>query len=63
MSIIRNSNNPQDMLQSMAANNPNVQGIMSLINKYNGDPKAAFFALAKERGVDPTQFLSTLNIS
>jgi len=49
------------MFQSMLMSNPNMQGVMSFISKCGGDPKAAFYALAKEKGVDPTSFLSMLN--
>lgn len=34
-----------------------------LVNKYgNGDPKAAFFALAKEKGIDPSAIMSQLGL-
>ncbi|MBO7452236.1 MAG: hypothetical protein J6U54_18060 [Clostridiales bacterium] len=40
--------------------NPELQNVMNLVNKYGGDPKAAFYAVAKERGVDPQQILTML---
>ena len=60
MNIIRNSNNPQAMFQSMLTSNPNMKNVMALISKSGGDPKAAFYALAKEKGIDPNKFLSML---
>lgn len=48
------------MLEMLSKQNPNVRNAMDMANKYGGDPKAAFYALAKERGVDPETVLSYL---
>ena len=61
INLLKNSNNPQAMMQSLAAQNPTMRNVMQLINQHGGDPKAAFYALARERGVDPNSILSQLN--
>lgn len=33
---------------------------MDLINQSGGDPKAAFYKLAQEKGIDPQQILDML---
>lgn len=41
-------------------NNPNYAKAMDLIRQHNGNAQEAFFALAKEKGVDPMNVLSTV---
>jgi hypothetical protein len=49
------------MVQTLLNNNPNFQSVMSLVNQqYGGNAKAAFYDLAKQKGVDPNQVLSML---
>lgn len=43
--------------KSIIENNPQLKGILSL---YNGNAKEAFYALCKQRGVDPESILSKL---
>ena len=58
ISMLQKSNNPQQLIQSLLERNPQV---MNLIKQYgNGDPKAAFYAYAKQTGRDPEQILSML---
>ncbi len=40
--------------------NPNSAQIMQLIQANGGDPKAAFYSLAKQRGINPEDFLKAL---
>lgn len=49
--------NPQAAVNQMAQSNPQMQQVMDYINQNGGDPKAAFYKLAKERGVDPNQII------
>ena len=54
----KNSNNQEEMLKSMAQSNPQIQQVLNMINnQYNGDAQAAFYAKAKELGIDPNQVL------
>ena len=55
--MLKNAGNPQAMLSQMMQNNPQVQALMSASG---GDPKAAFYKLAKEKGVDPQTIIDAL---
>lgn len=54
------STNPQAFIQSMMANNPKAVEITQLINAHGGDAKSAFYTLAKQKGIDPDEFLKSL---
>lgn len=60
MNMVRSAGNPQMMLQSMAQNNPQLKQVMDIIQQSGGDPKAAFYKMAQEKGIDPDQILSML---
>lgn len=49
------SGNPMGML---ANSNPQMQQVYDFINQNGGNPEKAFYALAKQKGVDPNQILS-----
>ena len=58
INMLQNSNNPQQLIQNLVTQNPQITNI---INKYgNGDPKTAFFEYARITGQDPEQILSML---
>lgn len=58
--VIKNSNNPQMLLQNMIRQNPQMQQVMNIVRQNGNDPKTAFYALAKQRGVNPEQILQML---
>ena len=60
MAAVRSAGNPEAMLQQMMQSNPKFQQVQQFIQQYGGDPKAAFYALAEQQGVDPEQILSML---
>ena len=60
MQMFKSASNPQMFIQSMMQNNPNSANIMQLIQANGGNPKAAFYALAKQRGINPEDFLKAL---
>lgn len=60
MNMVRSAGNPQMMLQSMAQNNPQLKQVLDIIQQSGGDPKAAFYKMAQEKGIDPDQILSML---
>lgn len=60
MNLAKSFNNPDAFLDSMAATNPNATDVKNLIKQYNGDAKAAFYAKAKEKGIDPNSILSMI---
>ena len=53
MNLLKNSNNPQAMLQQMLQNSPQGQDVSRRLQESNGDARAAFYNLAKEKGIDP----------
>ena len=58
ISMLRNAQNPQALMQNLISQNPQ---IMNLVNQYGGgDPKTAFYAYARQTGQDPDQILSML---
>jgi hypothetical protein len=55
LSLLQNSNNPQELVNNILASNPQ---ITDLINKYgNGDPKTAFYEYARQSGQNPQAIL------
>ena len=59
--LSRSGGNPSSFLQTMMTNNPNFKSIMSIVqSQYGGDARAAFYDMAKQRGIDPNQVLSML---
>lgn len=54
------SRNPKELIQNMAIQNPNVKNAINMINMLGGDPQTAFYAMAKQKGVDPESILSQL---
>ena len=55
---IAKTKSPQEMM-AILNQNPNMQAVNSFINQY-GDTRSAFYALAKQRGIDPNQILNLL---
>lgn len=55
---VKNAGNPQAVLQQLMKSNPQVQQAANYISQHGGDGKAAFYALAKEKGMDPNQILN-----
>lgn len=60
MRMFKASSNPQAFVQSMMANNPKTADVLQLIQKHGGNAEAAFYDLAKQKGVDPAEFLRAL---
>ena len=60
MQMLSGNNNPQAMLQMLAAQNPQLRQVLDYVQQSGGDPKEAFYKLAQERGVDPNQIINML---
>ena len=60
MNIVRSAGNPQAMLQQMAQNNPQLRQVMDMVQQSGGDPKRAFYELAKQKGVNPDDIVNML---
>ena len=48
------------MLNLMAQKNPALRQAMDYVGKSGGDPKKAFYELAKQKGVNPDEILKML---
>lgn len=48
------------LIMQMTQKNPNMKQAIDYINANGGDPKEAFYKLAKEKGVDPDSVLNSL---
>ena len=48
------------MLNQMMQNNPQYKQVMDYVNQNGGDPQKAFYAMAKEKGVNPEDILNQL---
>lgn len=57
---IKNSANPQYMLNQILANNPNTAKALDLIKQNGGNAEQAFYNYANQIGVNPQQFLNQL---
>ena len=56
---MKNSSNPEQILNQTMNQNPQFKKLMDTVNSM-GDPKSAFYALAKQKGVDPNSILGLL---
>ena len=59
-SAVRSAGNPQAMLNQLMQTNPQMKQVAELVNQAGGNPKQAFYTLAKQKGVDPEAILSQL---
>ena len=59
--MMRNSKNPQQLLNNMLQQNPQMKQTLDMINSSGKSPKDLFYELAKQKGVDPNSILSMLN--
>lgn len=57
---VRHSQNPDQAMQILLANNPQYQNVMNYIQQNGGDARSAFYNMAAQKGVDPNSILSKL---
>ena len=60
MNMFKGANNPQQLLQNMAMNNPQLKMVLNYINQNGGNPKDAFYKMAQEKGIDPEEIIKML---
>ena len=60
INMVSRSNNPMQLMQTIAQSNPQLQSILNLIQTSQKSPKDLFFEMAQQRGVDPQQILQML---
>lgn len=52
--------NPQAMMNQMLMSNPKIQQALNFIRQTGNNPQTAFINLAKQKGVDPQEFINEL---
>lgn len=61
IATMKSLSDPQKALQNlMAQKNPGMMQALEYIKAHGNDPKAAFEALANERGIDPAEIESLM---
>lgn len=60
VNLLRNAKNPEALMRSMIAQNPEYKQAADYIQSCGGDPKQAFEQLAREKGIDPAQIMDAL---
>lgn len=60
MNQIKMAQNPQLALNQMLMNNPKAQEALNFIKQNGNNPQTAFTLLARQKGVDPAEFLKEL---
>lgn len=60
INLIKGKNNPNQMLQMLAQQNPQVSQIMNMLNGSHMSPKQLFMQAAQQRGIDPNTIINQL---
>ena len=60
ISSLLKSSNPQELIQSMVQNNPQMQNLLQNFQQSNLTPKQFFYQYAQNMGIDPNEFLNSI---
>ena len=60
INMLKSSKDPQSLMNYLCASNPQFKGAMNIVNQNGGNPKEAFYVLAKQKGIDPNSIISAL---
>ena len=60
MQAFRSAGNPQAMLNQLIQTNPQMKQVMDFVKASGNDPKAAFYRLAEQRGINPQDIIDQL---
>ena len=60
LQTVQMSQNPQMAIQQIMQSNPDMKKAIDYVNENGGNPKDAFYKLAKERGINPDSILNSL---
>lgn len=60
INLIKGKNNPNQMLQMLAQQNPQVSQIMNMLNGSHMSPKQLFMQTTQQRGIDPNTIINQL---
>ena len=58
-SMVKGSNNPQQLINSAMASNPQMKQLMDAVSAFK-NPQETFYRQAQEQGVDPNSILNLL---
>lgn len=58
--MMQSGGNVSGMVQSLIQNSPQGNTILGALASHNGDARAAFYDMAKQKGVDPNVILNML---
>lgn len=56
----KTAGNPQALLNQMIQTNPQMKQVMDFVRASGGDPRAVFYRLAEQRGINPQAILDQL---
>ena len=54
------SSNPNELVNSLVSNNPQMQQVMQLMQSSGMTPKQFFYNYAQKNGINPDEFLNSL---
>lgn len=60
VNMFKSISNPQQALQSIAQQNPEMAQIMNMVNNSGMSPKQMFMQMAQQQGVDPNSIINML---
>lgn len=58
--MAKSGNNPQQLLNSLVGQNPQLNQVMQLVNSGKMTPKQIFMNMANQQGVNPNDIISML---
>ena len=58
--MAKSGDNPQQLLNSLAGQNPQLNQVMQLVNSGKMTPKQIFMNMANQQGVNPNDIISML---
>ena len=58
--MVKSAGNPNAMIAQLEQMNPQMKQVIDLVRASGNDPKAAFYRLAQQRGVNPQDILDQL---
>lgn len=61
MQMVKGSKNPDAMIQFLMTSNPQFKDAMNFVRQNGGSPKDAFYALAKQKGINPDEIIGLFN--
>ncbi|MCH5211005.1 MAG: hypothetical protein J1F01_08600 [Oscillospiraceae bacterium] len=58
MNMFKGATNPQQMMMNMMSQNPQLAGVMNMLNGRN--PKDVFYEQCKQSGINPDEVINAL---